>query len=106
MLFLTYEDLKEKPEENVKRIADFLGCKTTVEKVVKECSFENMKNTSKEREGVHWSGTKYDMFFRKGVVGDWKNHLTQEMMKELENIADLKWSESGLDLSVFNNNAS
>ncbi|RID67371.1 hypothetical protein BRARA_D02454 [Brassica rapa] len=106
VLFLTYEDLKEKPEENVKRIADFLGCKTMVEKAVKECSFENMKNASKEREGVHWSGTKYDMFFRKGVVGDWKNHLTQEMMKELEDIAEMKWSGSGLDLSVFNNNAS
>ncbi|KAL0896649.1 hypothetical protein Bca101_080610 [Brassica carinata] len=108
VLFVTYEDLKGKPEENVKRIADFVGCETMVEKVVEECSFENLRNTSKERgEGVHWSGTKYDMFFRKGVVGDWKNHLTQEMMKELEDIADLKWSgSSGLDLNIFNNNPS
>lgn len=75
MLFFIYEDLKEKLEENVKRIVDFLGCKMMVEKVVKECSFENMKNISKEREGVYWSGIKYDMFFRKGVVGDWKNYL-------------------------------
>ncbi|CAH8376350.1 unnamed protein product [Eruca vesicaria subsp. sativa] len=107
VLFVTYEDLKGKPEENVKRIADFLGCETMVEKVVEECSFENLRNASKERgEGVHWSGTKYDMFFRKGVVGDWKNHLTQEMMKELEDIADMKWSGSGLDLNIFNNSAS
>ncbi|KAG2285180.1 hypothetical protein Bca52824_044784 [Brassica carinata] len=107
VLFLTYEELKGKPEENVKRIADFLGCKTMVEKVVKECSFENLRGASKETgEGVHWSGTKYKMFFRKGVVGDWKNHLTQEMMKELEDIAEMKWRGSGLDLNIFNNNAS
>lgn len=107
VLFVTYEDLKANPEENVRKIAEFLGCKTMVEKVVKECNFENLKNTSKERgEGVHWSGTKYEMFFRKGVVGDWKNHLTQEMMKELQDIADLKWTGSGLDLNIFNSSAS
>lgn len=103
VMFVTYEDLKANPEETVRKIAEFLGCKTKVEKIVKECSFEKLRSTSKERgEGVHWSGTKYDMFFRKGVVGDWKNHLTQEMMKELEDIADLKWKGSGLDLNIFN----
>ncbi|CAA7028888.1 unnamed protein product [Microthlaspi erraticum] len=49
VLFVTYEDLKANPEENVRRIAEFLGCKTMVEKVVEECSFETLRNTSKER---------------------------------------------------------
>lgn len=40
------------------------------------------------------------------MVGDWKNHLTREMMKELEDIADLKWRGSGLDLNIFNRSAS
>ncbi|XP_019101965.1 PREDICTED: cytosolic sulfotransferase 17-like [Camelina sativa] len=107
VMFVTYEDLKANPEETVRKIAEFLGCKTIVEEIVKECSFEKLRSTSKERgEGVHWSGNKYDMFFRKGMVGDWKNHLTQEMMKELEDIADLKWRGSGLDLNIFYRSAS
>ncbi|XP_010554539.1 PREDICTED: cytosolic sulfotransferase 5-like [Tarenaya hassleriana] len=114
ILFVTYEDLKEKPEENVKRMAEFLGCLKVkedsdgeVEKIVRECSFERLskvevnKGKGQEEEEEHWSGTKFGMFFRRGVVGDWKNHLTQEMMKKLQEIAEVKWAASGLDLDIF-----
>ncbi|KAA8549762.1 hypothetical protein F0562_001220 [Nyssa sinensis] len=37
----------------------------------------------------------YVMKFRQGVAGDWKNHLTPEMMERLHIIANQRWEGSG-----------
>ena len=33
---------------------------------------------------------KNDVFFRKGKVGDWKNHITPEMAMKLDHITEQK----------------
>ena len=60
MLFLRYEEMKERPEENVRRLAEFMVQPFTVAKevngtvgeVVKLCSFENLKGLDVNKDGV------------------------------------------------------
>ena len=42
-----------------------------------------------------------DLFFRKGETGDWKNHLTNEMIKHLDKITLEKFSGSGLTFGAL-----
>jgi hypothetical protein len=70
-----YEDLLQRPEEEMARLLGFLGAATDGE-VVKRCvdaaSFEKL---SKGRERGEEDPSS---FFRKGVAGDWKNAFTEE----------------------------
>ena len=65
-----YEDLLERPNEEVERLLGFLGVdteKSLVEHCVSSASFEKL---SKGRERGQEDPTS---FYRKGVAGDWKN---------------------------------
>ncbi|KAJ3702774.1 hypothetical protein LUZ61_006479 [Rhynchospora tenuis] len=108
ILFLIYEDMVADPLENVKRLSNFVGHPFTkeeetegvIDKIVDICSFNKLRrlDVNKKREG----GDKFDInhtFFRKGLAGDWKNHLTMEMAERLDNITRLKLEGSGLNLS-------
>ncbi|GMI98630.1 sulfotransferase 16, CORONATINE INDUCED-7, SULFOTRANSFERASE 16, ARABIDOPSIS SULFOTRANSFERASE 5A [Hibiscus trionum] len=110
ILFLKYEDLKEEPFVGVKRLGEFLGYPFSlqeerdgvVEDIVKLCCFENLRNLEVNRTSVHkFSRDSMCMvdnrhFFRKGIVGDWKNCLTAEMIKRLDGITSHKLIASGL----------
>ncbi|KVH87392.1 hypothetical protein Ccrd_025377, partial [Cynara cardunculus var. scolymus] len=97
ILFLTYENMEKDSVNNVKRLAEFLGCGFTekeeaegaVEEIVKMCGFENLREVNKHgdlREGV-----PNHTFFREGKVGDWSNHLTTEMSNILDQIVKEKF---------------
>jgi hypothetical protein len=72
---VTYEDLLESPEEETKRLLEFLRADAG-DKVVRECveaaSFENWADGRKRGQEDPFS------FLRKGVAGDWKNFFTEE----------------------------
>ncbi|KAF7146922.1 hypothetical protein RHSIM_Rhsim03G0148900 [Rhododendron simsii] len=106
VLFITYEELKEDPNKHVRRIAEFMGCSLSgdeIEQVVWKCSFERLSklDVNKDEERVHWSGSKFNSFFRRGVVGDGKKLLSPEMMERIENLAKQRWEGSGLELNLF-----
>jgi hypothetical protein len=70
-----YEDLLERPYEEVGRLLGFLGVDargTLVERCVLSASFERL---SKGRERGQEDPSS---FYRKGIAGDWKNHFTEE----------------------------
>jgi hypothetical protein len=77
-----YEDLLERPHQEVARLAAFLGADTreaALERAVSSASFERL---SKGRERGQEDTSS---FYRKGVAGDWKNHFTErdkEIYKE------------------------
>jgi hypothetical protein len=70
-----YEDLLERPNEEVERLLGFLGVDTD-ERLVEHCvgsaSFEKL---SRGRERGQEDPSS---FYRKGVAGDWKNHFSEE----------------------------
>ncbi|XP_075656919.1 flavonol sulfotransferase-like [Castanea sativa] len=123
ILFLKYEDLKNETVFWVKKIAQFIGYpfsleeenKGVVQKIIDLCSFEHLSslevNTSGmvrsehgiTQDGVNTHKFKNNAFFRKGKVGDWKNHLTPEMAKRLDQITEQKLAGSGLTLNVSPN---
>jgi hypothetical protein len=77
-----YEDLLERPNEEVGRLARFLGADTSekaVQQAVGSASFEKL---SKGRERGQEDTSS---FYRKGVAGDWNNYFTErdkEIYKE------------------------
>ncbi|XP_047959589.1 cytosolic sulfotransferase 5-like [Salvia hispanica] len=106
VLFLKFEEMKERPREEVRRLAEFLGCpftaeeeeKGAVEDVLKLCSFEGLSGLEVNRSGKLASGEENRVFFRRGVVGDWRNYLDQEMAARFDRIAEEKLRGSGLVL--------
>ncbi len=77
-----YEALLERPHEEVRRLAAFLGADTSeaaIEQAVRGASFEKLS------EGRERGQEDSSSFYRKGVSGDWKNYFTErnkEIYKE------------------------
>ncbi|XP_049397854.1 cytosolic sulfotransferase 5-like [Solanum stenotomum] len=105
MLFLKYEDLKIDPKKEVAKIALFLGKpfgnEEDLEIVLKKCSLERLKNLEVNKSGSIFSTVHNNAFFRKGIVGDWKNHMTPEMEEQLDKITKLKLQGSGLEFDTY-----
>jgi hypothetical protein len=70
-----YEDLLERPVEEIRRLIEFLGAADSSAEVARRCTekagFE--RHTSRKR-GQEDSSSRY----RKGVAGDWRNVFTEE----------------------------
>ncbi|KAL6644545.1 hypothetical protein ACP70R_016153 [Stipagrostis hirtigluma subsp. patula] len=110
VLFLKYNEMMAEPAKHVKILAKFLHVPFTeeeesagvVEKVVRLCSFENLKSLPVNSSGVSDRfgalPTKNSLFFRSATIGDWANHMTQEMANKLDCIIEEKLKGSGLTL--------
>lgn len=69
-----YEDLLERPEEEMKRVFAFLGADDSG-KVVEKCvESQNFEKGSRRKKGQEDSSS---VRFRKGVAGDWRNVFTE-----------------------------
>ncbi|KAL4225325.1 sulfotransferase [Mactra antiquata] len=89
ILNIFYEDLKEDPVREIKKIDKFLETNRDEElitQIAEACSFQNLKKADldKTKEDLHAHGAVY----RKGMVGDWKTHFTVSMNEEID-----KWIE-------------
>jgi hypothetical protein len=108
VLFLKYDEMMARPVEHVKMLAEFLRVPFTdeevsrgvVEDVVHLCSFDKLKSIPVNSSGVSDRFCRVPIenscFFRAGKVGDWTNHLTEEMAKKLDGIVEEKLRGSGL----------
>ncbi|CAL1272150.1 unnamed protein product [Larinioides sclopetarius] len=98
LLLISYERLHANPKEGILRIAKFLGDeyyhelstdKLLLNKIVKNTSFDHMKKNLKlelphnNPEKGSEESTNTVNFFRKGVVGDGKNALSIEHVKQI-----------------------
>ncbi|XP_071724494.1 cytosolic sulfotransferase 5-like [Rutidosis leptorrhynchoides] len=106
VLFLKYEELKKQPHENLKKLAEFLGCPFSleeeengdVENILKFCSFENLSNMEINVSGKLSIGIENKIYFRPGLVGDYVNHLSPEMIQRLDQITQEKFNVHGLQV--------
>uniref|UniRef100_M4CNT8 Sulfotransferase n=1 Tax=Brassica campestris TaxID=3711 RepID=M4CNT8_BRACM len=104
VLFMKYEEMKEEPYAQLKRLAEFLGCPFTeeeeesgaVDKILELCSLRSLSDLEINRTGKTSNGVDYKFYFRKGEVGDSKNHLTPEMESKIDMIIEEKLKGSGL----------
>ena len=98
ILFLKYEDMKKDLTGSVQKIATFIGStinKEQLEDVVKQCEFESMK--SNPLANYSWeSAHQAKPFMRKGVVGDWRNHFSDEESTQFDTLYTEKMERSGL----------
>ncbi|XP_059315981.1 LOW QUALITY PROTEIN: cytosolic sulfotransferase 12-like [Lycium ferocissimum] len=104
VLFLMYEEIKEQPKIQLKRLAEFLECPFSIEEencgvvdeILRLCSFENLSNLEVNTNGKLSTGEENKMFFRRGEVGDWKNYFSTKMSEKLNHIIEQKFQGSGL----------
>lgn len=71
--------------------------KGTVDDISRLCSFDNLSNLDvNKNEKSLLSGIKNTILFRRGEVGDWRNHLTIQMVEIYNCIMKEKFHSIGL----------
>ncbi|XP_063048178.1 sulfotransferase 6B1-like [Engraulis encrasicolus] len=82
VMIVTYEELKEDLRGGIRRVAEHFGfglCNDTIESIAKESTFSAMKECSRDSHGQMGN-----VFFRKGEIGDWKNHFSQAQSEQMD----------------------
>ncbi|XP_078581052.1 amine sulfotransferase-like [Branchiostoma floridae x Branchiostoma japonicum] len=105
VLFLRYEDLQKNTRKQVEKVAEFLQWPVTPEvinKVVEQSTFQKMatnpatnKVAGKDVRAGVFDITK-GTFFRKGVVGDWKSHFSDEQSQWFDTFYQEKLGPTGI----------
>ncbi|KAK3801313.1 hypothetical protein RRG08_023584 [Elysia crispata] len=84
----SYEALHENTNEEVKKLAQFLGASTDetfISDVVKMTSFDSMKVSKGKNETFKGKDqTEAPIMYRKGKVGDWKNWFTVAQSEQFD----------------------
>ena len=89
-LLLRYEDLLENPEEELSKVAEFLGRKTStqdIQRAVALSSADRMKKLE-QKQSDQWSttreGRKDINFVREARSGQWRRTLSTASVAEIE----------------------
>jgi len=84
MLWIAYEDLVERPNESIAKMATFLDIANNdpelIQRVADGCNFENVKSAARS---LMKKGMKGDIsHLRQGKIGDWRSHFNEELFEE------------------------
>jgi hypothetical protein len=108
VLFFWYEEMMKDPAAHVRRLAEFVGLPFgggedggAVDAIVRLCAFDRMcglEATKSGRTELAIGAVENTIFFRRGVVGDWANHLSPETARRIDDITRSKFGGSGLTI--------
>ena len=101
---MCFEDMKKNPKQAVSQIATFMGYSLTddvIDSIVEATSFNKMKDNpaASKKHTFDDNLSQPDgsvSFMRKGVVGDWKNHLSAEMSAKIDSAVERIFEGNGL----------
>ncbi len=81
-----YEDMVAKPEKAFRDVIKFLGLPVEparLRRAIRNSSFKALASQERKKGFVEAVPIDNRVFFRKGKVGDWRNHLTPEQAQRL-----------------------
>ncbi|XP_078578813.1 sulfotransferase 1A3-like [Branchiostoma floridae x Branchiostoma japonicum] len=105
VLFLRYEDIQKNTRKQVEKVSEFLQWHVTpevIDKVVEHSKFSKMATNpaTNKVEGKEVKAGIFDTsrgtFLRKGVVGDWTSHFSDEQSQWFDTFYREKLGPSGL----------
>ncbi len=86
ILVSSYESLKTKFDVEVTRIASFLGVDLDEEDLARIDQATNIESLRQNYKDDAQYNTTENPFFRKGEIGDWKNHFDEKIISDYEKI--------------------
>ncbi|XP_054847393.1 sulfotransferase 1B1-like [Eublepharis macularius] len=102
VLYLFYEDMKEDPKHEIKKVMHFLGkdlADSVVDEIVYNTSFEMMRGnlaTNYRMAPAAVMDQSISPFMRKGTAGDWKNYFTVAQNEKFDEDYKRKMAETTL----------
>ena len=88
---IKYEDMKADPRTSIRQLAEFMEVELTADQVkviVEETTFTALKNNPAVNQiQVPGFDDRISPIMRKGEVGDWRQHFTNEMSDYIEEVA-------------------
>ncbi|XP_062911590.1 sulfotransferase 6B1 [Mobula hypostoma] len=82
VMVITFEELKEDLAGGVRRIAEFYGFSLSEEQIQNIADKGTFQAMSANSQKTHFN--LGNVFFRKGVVGDWRTLFTEEQSREMD----------------------
>ncbi|KAL8580958.1 hypothetical protein ACOMHN_017525 [Nucella lapillus] len=79
---VSFEEMKQDTQGVVRRLAEYLEVEAPeilISDIVHACTFHRMKKVDATKKKVRFLGLELEQeLYRKGEVGDWRNHLSEE----------------------------
>jgi hypothetical protein len=96
--FFLYATMKANPADAMQRVCGLLGLAqlsdTEVAQVISETSLDTMRKQAEQgdRRFYHGAGADNAKLFRKGLVGEYKDHFGDSELRDIENIMEGRFS--------------